>query len=151
MAHRAAANLPNLLAPVVLDVHMPVWPVKRADAAVCINMIHISPWAATEGLMRGAAALLAPGAPLYLYGPYVRQGVQTAPSNLEFDADLKRRNPAWGLRDLADVAALAQAAVWRAGEAVCRRKERPPCLAEPGNSGLVLKGTAAGRPLCWPA
>ena len=64
----------------------------------------------TEGLMRGAAERLAKGAPLFLYGPYIRKGVETAPSNLDFDADLKRRNPEWGLRDLHDVAALARAA-----------------------------------------
>lgn len=109
-AWRDHAGRANIEPPLDLDAAKWPWPVAKADAVVCINMIHISPWAATEGLMRGAAALLAPCAPLYLYGPYVRQGVQTAPSNLEFDADLKRRNPAWGLRDLADVAALAQAA-----------------------------------------
>ncbi len=73
-------------------------------------MIHISPWAATEGLVRGAAAILSPGAPLYLYGPYRRAGVPTAPSNEAFDRDLRGRDPAWGLRELEAVAALAAAA-----------------------------------------
>ena len=70
-------------------------------------MIHIAPWSATLGLLAGAAKILPTGAPLYLYGPYVRAGVETAPSNLAFDADLKRRNADWGLRDLADVAQAA--------------------------------------------
>ena len=70
----------------------------RADAVLCINMVHISPVAATEGLVAGAARLLAPGAPLILYGPYLDAEVETAPSNLAFDADLRARNPEWGLR-----------------------------------------------------
>ncbi len=107
-ARREAAGLPNLAPPVRLDAASPdAWPVDRADAVVCINMIHISPWAATEGLMAGAARILPPGAPLCLYGPYVEAGVETAPGNLAFDADLRRRDPAWGLRDLDAVKALA--------------------------------------------
>jgi len=107
-AWRDAAGLPNLLAPLRLDAADPdSWPVKRADALVCINMIHISPWAATEGLMAGAARVLAQGGRLFTYGPYREAGVVTAPSNEAFDADLRRRDPAWGLRDLEDVAALA--------------------------------------------
>jgi SAM-dependent methyltransferase len=74
---------------------------------VCINMIHISPWASTLGLITGAGRVLSPGGILYLYGPYREAGVETAPSNEAFDADLKRRNPAWGLRDLETVKALA--------------------------------------------
>ena len=72
-------------------------------------MIHIAPWAAAEGLMAGAGRLLPPGAPLFLYGPYKRDGRHTAPSNAAFDADLRRRDPAWGVRDLDDVARLADA------------------------------------------
>jgi SAM-dependent methyltransferase len=107
-ARRAAAGLANLAPPLVLDAAEPDgWPLDRADAVVCINMVHISPWAATQGLMAGAARVLPTGGPLILYGPYVEAGVETAPSNLAFDADLKRRDPAWGLRDLADVQALA--------------------------------------------
>ena len=100
-------ELSNVRPPLDLDAANPPWPIATADAVLCINMIHISPWTATQGLMRGAAAILPAGAPLYLYGPYVRAGVDTAPSNMAFDADLRRRNPQWGLRDLADVAALA--------------------------------------------
>ncbi len=105
----AEAGVPNVLPPVRLDASAPEWPVDQADAILCINMIHISPWAATQGLMAGAGRLLAPGAPLYLYGPFVRAGVETAPSNLAFDQSLKSRDTAWGLRDLGDVAALAEA------------------------------------------
>lgn len=103
------AHTSNVRPALALDAAAADWPIDRADAILCINMVHISPWAATEGLMAGAERLLAPGAPLYLYGPYRRAGVPTAPSNEAFDADLKARNPAWGLRDLADVTALASA------------------------------------------
>jgi hypothetical protein len=82
--------------------------VPAADAILCINMVHISPWAATAGLLRGAGRLLGEGAPLYLYGPYRRAGVETAPSNEAFDESLKARDPEWGLRDLEEVAALAE-------------------------------------------
>jgi hypothetical protein len=99
----------NILPPVMLDAEADRWPVAAADAILCINMIHISPWRATEGLFRGAAKLLREGSPLYLYGAYRRAGVVTAPSNEAFDASLKSRNPEWGLRDLETVAALARA------------------------------------------
>jgi hypothetical protein len=106
----ADSGLANLRPPLALDAASPPWTVTVADAVLCINMIHISPWAATEGLVRGAAAALPSGGPLYLYGPYRRAGVTTAPSNEAFDQDLRRRDPAWGLRDLEAVAALAAAA-----------------------------------------
>jgi len=106
-AHREAANAPNLLAPIKLDVTAPVWPVTRADAVVSINMIHISPWAAAQALMTGASRLLAAGGVLYLYGPFKENGVHTAPSNAAFDASLKARDPRWGVRDVGDVRALA--------------------------------------------
>ncbi len=83
------------------------WPVKRADAVVCINMIHISPWRSTEALMAGAAKVLPPGGVLFLYGPYKENGAHTAPSNETFDASLRARNPEWGVRDLDDVRELA--------------------------------------------
>jgi hypothetical protein len=97
-AWRGEAGLANLREPLALDAARPPWPVARADAVLCINMAHISPLAATEGLLEGATALLAPGAPLVLYGPYLEAEVETAPSNLEFDAWLKRQNPEFGLR-----------------------------------------------------
>ncbi len=104
---RRAEGPPNLLEPLELDASSDDWPVAEADALLCINMVHISPWAATQGLMRGAARLLAPGCPLYLYGAYRRSGVPTAASNEAFDASLRARNPAWGLRNLEDVEAEA--------------------------------------------
>ena len=107
-AWRDHAGLANLLPPLRLDAADPDgWPVDRADAVVNINMIHISPWAATEGLLAGAGRILASGGVLFLYGPYIEPGVETAPSNLAFDASLRSRNPAWGLRRLEDVTALA--------------------------------------------
>ena len=95
----------NLAAPLLLDAAVPEsWPVSDAAATLCVNMIHISPWEATLGLFRGAARILgSSGGPLILYGPYTEPGVETAPSNLDFDQSLKARNPAWGLRDLAEV------------------------------------------------
>ncbi|WP_455374327.1 DUF938 domain-containing protein [Limibacillus halophilus] len=106
-AHVEATASPNLMPPLRLDVHQEVWPLSRADALVCCNMIHISPWSATEALLEGAAKLLSPGGILYLYGPYITEERPTAPSNLAFDEDLRRRNPEWGLRSLEQVVALA--------------------------------------------
>lgn len=99
----------NLLPAVELDVMRWPWPVTEADAIVCINMIHIAPWAACLALLRGAGALLRPGAPLYLYGAMKLEGRFTAPSNADFDASLRARDPSWGVRDLADVTTAAQA------------------------------------------
>jgi SAM-dependent methyltransferase len=107
-AHRAGTAAPNLLPPLRLDVTSAQWPVARADAVVCCNMIHIAPWAACEGLIAGAARTLPAGGVLYLYGPYKIDGEHTAPSNRDFDRDLRARNPQWGIRDLADVTALAE-------------------------------------------
>jgi hypothetical protein len=104
----AASGLANIRPPIALDASTTPWPAAAADALVCINMIHISPWRSTEGLFAGAAAVLPPGAPLCLYGPYRRRDVPTAPSNEAFDDSLRRRDPAWGLRLLEDVAALAE-------------------------------------------
>ena len=104
----ASSAVPNILPPVKLDVMAGNWPLS-ADAIICINMVHISPWEATIGLMQGAAGVLSAGAPLYLYGPYRRGGAHTADSNRAFDADLRSRNPAWGVRDLEAVSDLAAA------------------------------------------
>lgn len=106
-AWREEAGLFNLLPPVSLDARAAEWPIDAADVVLAINMVHISPWSATAGLMRGAGRLLGPGGLLYLYGPYRQAGVETAPSNEAFDADLKARNPDWGLRELDDVTAEA--------------------------------------------
>jgi hypothetical protein len=102
-----AEDLANVLPPLDLDVTAAAWPVAQAEAVTCINMIHISPWEATEGLMRGAGRILGSGAPLYLYGPYRRGAHPIEPSNEAFDQDLKRRDPRWGLRELDEVTACA--------------------------------------------
>jgi hypothetical protein len=107
-AWRDAAGLANLEAPLALDAADPAtWPADPVDAIVCINMIHISPWAATQGLMTGAGRLLPRGGQLFLYGPYLEADVPTASSNLAFDESLRSRDPAWGLRRREDVEALA--------------------------------------------
>jgi SAM-dependent methyltransferase len=106
-AYRAAAQLPNLLPPLALDVTSPTWPVTQADDMVAINMIHIAPWTAAEALMAGAERLLQPGGVLYLYGPFKENGLHTAPSNKTFDENLRARNKDWGVRDVGDVAKLA--------------------------------------------
>lgn len=121
-AWATAADLPNLRPAVALDVLDPAtWPDEPTQALVCINMIHISPWEATEGLMRLAGRALGPGGLLALYGPYREAGVELAPSNAAFDASLKARDPAWGLRDRDAVAAAAQAE----GLALTLRREMP--------------------------
>jgi hypothetical protein len=97
----------NVRAPIALDAAQSPWPIASAEGIICINMVHISPWDATVGLIRGAAAILPPGSPLYLYGPYKRAGTATAPSNQAFDQNLRGRNPTWGLRDLEAVATTA--------------------------------------------
>lgn len=112
-AWRADSGLPNLREPLILDVTAETWPVERADAILSINMVHISPWEAALGLLDGAARLLAAHEPLILYGPWIVDGIETAPSNLAFDADLKRRDPAWGLRRVGDFAAEADARGFR--------------------------------------
>lgn len=106
-AHRAAGAAPNLLAPVRLDVTSQTWPVARADAVVCNNMIHIAPWEAAEGLIRGAGRVVRTGGILFLYGPFRIDGRHTAPGNEEFDTWLRAQNPAWGIRDLGKVTELA--------------------------------------------
>ena len=106
-AWRSEASLANLCAPLVLDAAAPEWPIDRADAVLSLNMVHISPWSAAVGLIAGAARLLSPGSPLILYGPWLEEGVEPAPSNLAFDADLRRRDPAWGLRTVETFAAAA--------------------------------------------
>lgn len=103
------SDTPHILPPIDLDVQAEVWPLVRADAVICINMLHIAPWEATVGLMRGAAALLSAGGLLFVYGPFLREGIVTADSNLAFDAELQRRDARWGLRQVEDVAACAEA------------------------------------------
>jgi SAM-dependent methyltransferase len=100
-------GLTNVLPAILVDTTKSISIPNAVDVVICINMIHIAPWSATVGLMRNAATLLPKGGLLYLYGPYRRGGAHTAPSNEAFDADLKARNPEWGVRDLEVVAAVA--------------------------------------------
>ena len=106
-AWRDEAGLPNMRPALALDAAAETWPLSEADAVVCINMIHIAPWEAAVGLVRGAAALLPAGGMLFLYGPFRRDGAHTAPSNAAFDRSLRMQNPAWGVRDLQAVTDLA--------------------------------------------
>ena len=98
----------NLLPPMKLDASGTDWQIESADGIVCINMVHISPWEATEGLFAGAERLLGEGAPLVLYGPYIESAVETASSNLQFDESLKSRDARWGLRKVEDMDVLAK-------------------------------------------
>jgi SAM-dependent methyltransferase len=110
-AWTAAAGAANLRPALALDATAGDWPIAAADAVLCINMIHIAPWRAAEGLIAGAARILPPGRGLlYLYGPFKRAGTHTAPSNQAFDTSLRAQNAAWGVRDLEAVGALAAAA-----------------------------------------
>ena len=104
----ADSGLGNVEPARAFDVTDAKWPLGKFDGIICINMVHISPWRATEALMRGASAHLKTGAPLYLYGPYRRREVPTAQGNEDFDAALRARNSEWGLRSLEIVAMLAQ-------------------------------------------
>jgi cyclopropane fatty-acyl-phospholipid synthase-like methyltransferase len=107
-AYAAEAGLANLLPALEFDAAIGNPPVAHADALVCINMVHISPWEASVGLFRAAARLLEERAPLVLYGPFIEDDIETAASNWEFDRSLKTRNPAWGLRKLVDLDGLAR-------------------------------------------
>ncbi len=131
-AWSAEAGLANIAPPLALDASASVWPVDRADAILCINMVHISPWTAALGLFAGAARLLPPGAPLILYGPFIESDVPTADSNLAFDASLRSRDPAWGLRDTGDVKTAAD----QAGLAFAQRRAMPA-----NNLMLLLRRT----------
>lgn len=106
-AHLAETPRANVRAPLHVDVTTDHWSVGAADAVLCCNMIHIAPWEACKGLMRGAARILAAGAPLIIYGPYRFHGAFTASSNEDFDASLRQRDPSWGVRDIDDVFACA--------------------------------------------
>lgn len=111
-AYRRASGLPNLRPPQSIDLMRPDWDCRDGGplaVILCFNVVHISPWTVTENLMRGAPRHLGAEGRLFLYGPYKRDGVHTAPSNEAFDASLRARNPEWGVRDVADVTALAHA------------------------------------------
>ena len=127
-AWESEARLANLRPPLDLDTRATDWPIDRADAMLSLNMVHISPWRAALGLLDGAARLLSAGAPLILYGPWIEVGVETAPSNLEFDRTLRSRDPDWGLRE---VEAFAAEAAPRGLELIERR-------AMPANNLMLL-------------
>ncbi len=112
-------GLNNVLTPIDVDASSPVWGVEKLapfDAIISINMIHIAPWAATVGLFSGAGRLLRGGGLLCLYGPFMHNGAYNAPSNATFDQSLKARNPAWGLREIADLERAALASGLGLGE-----------------------------------
>jgi len=98
----------NVCPPLDIDASSEAWPIQHADAMIAINMVHISPWAATQGLLNGAGRLLPGGGALVLYGPYRQEGEPLVESNAKFDADLRSRNPAWGIRHLKDVVSTAE-------------------------------------------
>ena len=101
-----STGLSNVLPPLDIDVCAKSWGVEQTapfDAIVSLNMVHIAPWATSLGLFAGAGRLLRVGGLLFLYGPFMRDGVHNAPSNAAFDASLKARNPSWGLRDIAEL------------------------------------------------
>jgi len=107
-AWRGEAALPNLRPPIHLDARAEVWDTEPVSAIVAINVVHISPWATCVGMLTGAGRYLLPGGAIIFYGPFLRPDRATAPSNLEFDAEMRRQNPAWGLRDIGVVAAVAE-------------------------------------------
>lgn len=127
-AWREHGELPNLLPPLEIDAAADNWPIAAADAILCINMVHISPLAATEGVVRQAARLLSARAPLIFYGPYIEDGVETAPSNLAFDEWLKARDPEFGLRTLG----------WIDGVALGHGFERTRRVAMPANNLTLI-------------
>jgi hypothetical protein len=98
---------PNVRTPLHLDVHEAPWPLRSADGIVCINMVHIAPWSATQALMRGAGRMLPAAGIMYLYGPYKKGGQHTSASNQAFDAQLRAADPLWGVRDLEEMTKVA--------------------------------------------
>lgn len=115
-AWTAHAGLANVRAPLALDVERTPWGIDAAQAVLCVNMVHISPWTATQALFDGADRLLGRDGVLYLYGPYRRDGAHTSPSNDAFDQQLRSRNPAWGVRDMESVVALGESHGFACGE-----------------------------------
>lgn len=130
VAHTRLAGAANIRPPLDLDTAAASWPITRADAVLCINMIHIAPWAATLGLMAGAGRILPPGGLLFLYGAFRENGAHTAPSNAAFDADLRMRDPRWGVRDREVVVRVAETQ----GLRLERRVDLPA-----NNLGLILR------------
>ena len=135
-AWRDAAGLPNVRAPLAIDASRPEWPIDGADAVLSINMVHISPWSSALGLIDGAARLLPMEGPLILYGPWLSDAIPTAPSNLAFDADLRRRDTEWGLRRVEEFAAAAR----ERGLELVETRQMPA-----NNLMLLLKNSPASR------
>jgi SAM-dependent methyltransferase len=133
-AYRTGSGLKNILPPLELDAASKTWPLASADAVVAINMIHIAPWSAAEGLFAGAERVMQPGGVLYLYGPFKENGLHTAPSNEAFDTNLRSHNKDWGVRDAGEVAKLAA----RHRFDLAERVEMPV-----NNLSLVFKRSAA--------
>ena len=106
-AWRDHAGGPGMLAPLQLDARDADWGLETADAAYVANMFHIAPWECTVGFFAGAARIVRPGGVAVTYGPYNVNGRFTAPSNERFDASLRSRDPSWGVRDIGDIAAIA--------------------------------------------
>ena len=125
---RSTSRLPNLRPPLPIDAAEKDWPVEHADAVISINMVHISPWDSALGLIAGASRILPIGAPLILYGPWLKDDIPTAVSNLAFDADLKARDPQWGLRRVEAFAAAAEA----------RQLELQEVRAMPANNMMLI-------------
>ncbi|MFN3287630.1 MAG: DUF938 domain-containing protein [Sphingomonadaceae bacterium] len=129
-------GLVNVRPPLAIDVEDEVWGVSAADAILAINLIHIAPWSACLGLLAGAARLLPPDGLLYLYGPFAEAGMHISASNAAFDRSLRERDPAWGVRDLVDVADAARAAGFRV-----ERVEPMPA----NNRSLLLRRAVAAE------
>ena len=137
-AWREETGLSNLREPLVIDAAAPDWPINKADAVLNSNMVHISPWPAALGLLDGAARVLGPEAPLILYGPWLSGSIETAASNLDFDSDLRRRDPEWGLRKVEEFAAEAAAR----GLAFIEQRRMPA-----NNLMLLFKNGTGPQPL----
>jgi hypothetical protein len=137
-AWRAHAGLANVGAVQRIDLTDPAWtwtPGGPLAAMLCINVLHISPWTVSQNLIAGAARYLAPDGRLFVYGPFMRDGAHTAPSNAEFDASLRARNPEWGVRDTRDLAALAEASGLKIADIV----------AMPANNFVLVFARRDGR------
>ncbi len=123
-----ASGAGNIRPPLEIDTRTDDWGIDRADAILCANVIHITPWAVCEGLLRGAGRILTPGGLLSLYGPFKRDGRHTAPSNEQFDMSLRSQDPSWGVRDLTDVT----------GEAAANGLVRDSVIEMPSNNLIVV-------------
>jgi hypothetical protein len=134
-AWRTGAGLTNVRAPLAIDASEPDWAIERADAVLSINMVHISPWQSALGLLDGAARLLPESGPLILYGPWLTDAIPTAPSNLEFDGDLRRRDPEWGLRRVEEFASAAS----KLGLTLIETRQMP------ANNLMLLLRNSSGR------